>query len=264
MGPSPLTRGSRVVGRQLLVPLGSIPAHAGQPSSRTSLISPNRVHPRSRGAACRTRSRAVSSAGPSPLTRGSRVVCAGRDGDCGSIPAHAGQHRSRGGRDLDPGSIPAHAGQPSSTTCCPSGGGVHPRSRGAATQYASYSPTLGGPSPLTRGSPGRALLDLAGHGSIPAHAGQPRRRAAGSTDSWVHPRSRGAAVGVGYLTLRPEGPSPLTRGSRRGLGRQQAGQGSIPAHAGQPSDICGPPNGAGVHPRSRGAARPQMANLGAW
>ena len=89
-GPSPLTRGipewyglSERVER-------SIPAHAGDPSSKALLVKRGGVHPRSRGGSGGELASAVAGAGPSPLTRGipERSRC-GRS-RCRSIPAHAG------------------------------------------------------------------------------------------------------------------------------------------------------------------------------
>ena len=112
MGPSPLTRGSPLPKMPETWPVGSIPAHAGQPIFAAPLEHRQWVHPRSRGAApCRTLGGAKQP-GPSPLTRGSPTQP--RQG----VPSK--------------GSIPAHAGQPCRTRsswCAPR---VHPRSRGAA------------------------------------------------------------------------------------------------------------------------------------
>ena len=70
-GPSPLTRGSLEKLDREVCALGSIPAHAGQPSrGRTSALVPG-VHPRSRGAAEPKSVMTRYQVGPSPLTRGS-------------------------------------------------------------------------------------------------------------------------------------------------------------------------------------------------
>ena len=71
-GPSPLTRGSQVIGSNFCDIHGSIPAHAGQPPPRCRSGLIERVHPRSRGAADRPEPSQWSRMGPSPLTRGSR------------------------------------------------------------------------------------------------------------------------------------------------------------------------------------------------
>ncbi len=92
-----------------------------------------------------------------------------------------------------------------------------------------------GPSPLTRGSRRAGQRRARNDGSIPAHAGQPKSPTRGAVQTWVHPRSRGAAH-----------PPRWRARSRRG---------SIPAHAGQPVNAALVGGEVMVHPRSRGAAR---------
>ena len=234
LGPSPLTRGSRGQRCWWQKPNGSIPAHAGQPRRRRACVLPATVHPRSRGAAAPAAICAVSTAGPSPLTRGSQLL------------RHFKYPQS--------GSIPAHAGQPACCCIRPSASRVHPRSRGAAhAGIATHKPRQG-PSPLTRGSRPHPRPGSASTRSIPAHAGQPRHAPARHQQTGVHPRSRGAATAGPGATCGGQGPSPLTRGSRAVPWIKRAVSGSIPAHAGQPPKI---PPGRGccrVHPRSRGAA----------
>ena len=90
-GPSPLTRcnWADFVGR--VVAVGSIPAHAGQPTPVRSYRAETRVHPRSRGATVVCCKVASLNGGPSPLTRGNPVLHPEAAGLQGSIPAHAGQ-----------------------------------------------------------------------------------------------------------------------------------------------------------------------------
>ncbi len=274
-GPSPLTRGSPPRLAAHHAGRGSIPAHAGQPGTSAAAFLARRVHPRSRGAAIEQVLRRPRRWGPSPLTRGSPVSLAGRGGDQGSIPAHAGQpaglHRragparvhprsrgaavssatqvaadqgpsplTRGSQDLTGefararGSIPAHAGQPWTGPTKFVHRPVHPRSRGAAQPAAPDGGSYTGPSPLTRGSLSADSPAHGSGGSIPAHAGQPVTAFICTSTGRVHPRSRGAAgsgATAGYYRL---GPSPLTRGSLWVSELQQRGAGSIPAHAGQP------------------------------
>ena len=233
-GPSPLTRGSLWGDSMGARRVGSIPAHAGQPSPWPPSSTLARVHPRSRGAASSRSSSRRCSFGPSPLTRGSqrdedRVVVAGR-----SIPAHAGQ--------------PTHRAAPTPSER------VHPRSRGAATRARPIAPNTAGPSPLTRGSRGRRRQGILAAGSIPAHAGQPSSTSTSWCQKGVHPRSRGAAGIVGDDHHASPGPSPLTRGSRTARRGPPSGLRSIPAHAGQPSRCRRGRVRCSVHPRSRGAA----------
>ena len=212
----------------------SIPAHAGQPGSANPPKPRVRVHPRSRGAAQPPCPPCLPVQGPSPLTRGSRL------------------RKRRRLRAV--GSIPAHAGQPGPGRPCTDRWWVHPRSRGAAGSFGAYTDQVVGPSPLTRGSPMLARVRDLAHGSIPAHAGQPRAERMGREPVGVHPRSRGAAASATTPDTGGVGPSPLTRGSRQHRAGHFQDAGSIPAHAGQPSSATMARRASRVHPRSRGAA----------
>ncbi len=232
-GPSPLTRGNHAGSGQAADDLGSIPAHAGQPSRSGTACCCPAVHPRSRGATAAVGGFVLLRMGPSPLTRG----------NLDRLPLAVG----------GPGSIPAHAGQPSPPGDLEDADRVHPRSRGATGFTGDEMTAQGGPSPLTRGNHLEHRRDVRQVGSIPAHAGQPGLEFRPTRRRRVHPRSRGATrgvVGAGVLHL---GPSPLTRGNlcRRGGVVGQAG--SIPAHAGQPPGTSRFTIAIRVHPRSRGA-----------
>ncbi len=233
-GPSPHTRGSRVVPLHVQPVFGSIPAYAGQPSLEWIHSVSDRVHPRIRGAAGGGCGRAVAAEGPSPHTRGS--------------PRGSGtQRRPRG-------SIPAYAGQP---TCRPRAAGsarVHPRIRGAAAAQRVEQIARVGPSPHTRGSHVVATFARLPEGSIPAYAGQPWSRASRRTHGRVHPRIRGAAGICSVAEKPPMGPSPHTRGSRVRAATASAPDGSIPAYAGQPRRPVVLAHQVRVHPRIRGAA----------
>ena len=233
LGPSPLTRGNHVKDAVSSAQQGSIPAHAGQPFEQVRRGGHKWAHPRSRGATGTSSLLIPALLGPSPLTRGNRA------------------HRSRIARPC--GSIPAHAGQPASCLLRARLPRVHPRSRGATAVQSSPVADILGPSPLTRGN--RLHLRSSGgtQGSIPAHAGQPSRTATAGCLARVHPRSRGATERSGLLSLRQQGPSPLTRGNRYCLRAKRLRHGSIPAHAGQPAPGRRRRRGLGVHPRSRGA-----------
>ncbi len=152
--------------------------------------------------------------GPSPLTRG-----------------NPSQHIGRLARS---GSIPAHTGQPSGRVAHCSAGRVHPRSHGATDCGQGGIGKHQGPSPLTRGNLNGCRQGAAGRGSIPAHTGQPARAADSRRQAGVHPRSHGATGAATWAFSVSWGPSPLTRGNPIGRAGGQAGDGSIPAHTGQP------------------------------
>ena len=157
-GLSPPTRGSPLVRVGVSLSSGSIPAHAGEPAGGCPVCSRTRVYPRPRGGARWRLSRVLQNPGLSPPTRGSPF----------------GLWKCR----LLPRSIPAHAGEPCWPRATPRSRTVYPRPRGGAHDKEWNEPPEQGLSPPTRGSrgdsPGREPGDSPGHGSIPAHAGEPR------------------------------------------------------------------------------------------
>ncbi len=233
-GRSPPTRGS-LAGREAMAePLGSIPAHAGEPVARRRTDGRRRVDPRPRGGATGLGVVGLLLLGRSPPTRGSprELVVAGVE--VGSIPAHAGEprHRPPGGR------APR----------------VDPRPRGGAEPVTPQRSTPRGRSPPTRGSPTMEPNGWRGEGSIPAHAGEPGSRRPASSRGRVDPRPRGGALGRPGVEGRAWGRSPPTRGSRREEFGAPAHGGSIPAHAGEPAHARTRPDAPGVDPRPRGGA----------
>ncbi len=250
-GPSPPTRGSPGhlplrVHRRGSIPahageprsdaphVGSIPAHAGEPGRGVASRARRRVHPRPRGGAALSRRGGGLDRGPSPPTRGSRE----------ELLLEL----------LQRGSIPAHAGEPARAPRSHPPRGVHPRPRGGASPGTTHRHRPPGPSPPTRGSRACAGEVLGPAGSIPAHAGEPRRGVPLTRPSRVHPRPRGGARGGDASRAPTTGPSPPTRGSRsRGRGRTTP-RGSIPAHAGEPARRARRRGAPRVHPRPRGGA----------
>ncbi len=194
--------------------MGSIPAHAGEPSTTPRLRSAIRVDPRARGGARRRTSSAMSRRGRSPRTRGSPE------------PGRAALvHR---------GSIPAHAGEPSCPAALPARLEVDPRARGGAGQGQREGVQDGGRSPRTRGSHGARSVQQAEGRSIPAHAGEPSPGTSARSCPGVDPRARGGARGRGARRQRDGGRSPRTRGSLGNRNHAVIWRRSIPAHAGEP------------------------------
>ena len=70
-------------------------------------------------------------------------------------------------------SIPAHAGEPDIITLLPQETLVYPRPRGGTCFRIGAFRCLYGLSPPTRGNPCVVYHHVRGHGSIPAHAGEP-------------------------------------------------------------------------------------------
>ena len=89
-------------------------------------------------------------------------------------------------------------------------------------------------------------------GSIPAHAGEPRRSRQGSPPLRVYPRACGGTHTGQPLPCKCAGLSPRMRGNRSSMPQSSTWIGSIPAHAGEPK--CGSCyDGIGrVYPRACG------------
>ena len=98
-GLSPLTRGNPNNIRLDPAKTGPIPAHAGEPVSRSIGGITRRAYPRSRGGTCVKACLMCWGWGLSPLTRGNRRGAAAQSVRAGPIPAHAGEpepHRGPG------------------------------------------------------------------------------------------------------------------------------------------------------------------------
>ncbi len=152
-GPSPRERGSRQADRTAGRGGGSIPARAGEPSSRSQTPGHSRVHPRASGGAIFSESPIFAPAGPSPRERGSLLRQPERKMVRRSIPARAGEPRIV---------------QKSARECR-----VHPRASGGAHEREQKRRLMKGPSPRERGSPRLACFIREPKGSIPARAGEP-------------------------------------------------------------------------------------------
>src|SRR5262249_40193937 len=147
------------------------PAHAGEPREEPAKKTGIRVDPRARGGALDGRQHRGDTWGRSPRTRGSRRLV--RPGD------------------VRRGSIPAHAGEPALSTARRPTARVDPRARGGAVKLMYFTVAAPGRSPRTRGSPNRNHQPCVRSGSIPAHAGEPRRAALLTASTTVDPRARG-------------------------------------------------------------------------
>ena len=213
---------------------GSIPAHAGEPGPISRSNCALRVYPRTRGGAPLKLGVDELVEGRSPHTRGSR--------------SRGCRKRIRGPKR--PGSIPAHAGEPGPISRSNCALRVYPRTRGGAPLKLGVDELVEGRSPHTRGSHEQDLVVNDTHGSIPAHAGEPRVDRPHTAG--VYPRTRGGASGM--FVIWTYGLSPHTRGSHLGNGYSRVEPRSIPAHAGEPA--CGTKRSerCAVYPRTRGGA----------
>ena len=213
-GPSPRGRGSLAVEVSDPGKLGSIPAWAGKPGTRSRPRPCGRVHPRVGGEARSHSADRHAGHGPSPRGRGSLV--------------------DELDRVLGSGSIPAWAGKPPPVRRCPRRRWVHPRVGGEADVLLRHPMALWGPSPRGRGSPNRTEADDLRLRSIPAWAGKPSPGSSRRSGRRVHPRVGGEASVRVRLQAHGLGPSPRGRGSHRRRLGILAGDGSIPAWAGSP------------------------------
>ena len=214
----------------------SIPAHAGEPGE--SRLNPGRqgVYPRPRGGTPAAETPTQSHHGLSPPTRGNPHA------------EHVASDRNR--------SIPAHAGEPKNGCYACGMEAVYPRPRGGTRSSERRRRHDAGLSPPTRGNHlewGNAVYRL---GSIPAHAGEPARRANPRRPPQVYPRPRGGTPNRLSLGSRPRGLSPPTRGNHQRVGCPRRRRGSIPAHAGEPAMPSSTAAAASVYPRPRGGTLP--------
>ena len=234
-GSSPLTRGKPVVTHADGHTTGLIPAHAGKTATPSAASAATTAHPRSRGENFQRCLTACQMLGSSPLTRGKprevlKIEVAAR-----LIPAHAGKTTGASG----------HGGSRT----------AHPRSRGENAS-ASLSPRrVGGSSPLTRGKLLQGGCEAGSDRLIPAHAGKTGDGDGHGRCTRAHPRSRGENAGLGELSLRGGGSSPLTRRKPDDVDGFHVGPGLIPAHAGKTEAQYVEAFCDAAHPRSRGENR---------
>ena len=151
-GSSPLTRGKRLPGLQMIERPRLIPAHAGKTVGLRAGGDAHPAHPRSRGENNRGNRSPARPLGSSPLTRGKHAFAGVDRWSARLIPAHAGKTPA--------GTHSARASK------------AHPRSRGENSAYAPGVARLAGSSPLTRGKHTLQISLTTFVGLIPAHAGK--------------------------------------------------------------------------------------------
>ncbi len=240
-GLSPLARGNqryRLESGQLQ---GPIPARAGQPVVDGGARHAERAYPRSRGATLLTAKSRAMPLGLSPLARGNQQL-------------DALEHVAEG-------PIPARAGQPRSSTSGCRAPWAYPRSRGATSGVGTSIVAYRGLSPLARGNrlPSGRVDGRAG--PIPARAGQPAASRPRARWGRAYPRSRGATHRQDVRRAAVQGLSPLARGNQARAPVPGAGEGPIPARAGQPPSDHALPRSQWAYPRSRGATSPHQRHL---
>ena len=210
----------------------SIPASAGEPSSRSPRAGNSRVYPRECGGTRAAVGVVTSAPGLSPRVRGNLQLPPDPKAGAGSIPASAGEPRSPAG--------PA------------SGPWVYPRECGGTTPYCARRSSTPGLSPRVRGNLAQDHAEKRADRSIPASAGEPPRSIAFAHATWVYPRECGGTRRPALRCRGRRGLSPRVRGNL--LDRVDADnlRRSIPASAGEPGHPpCGQ-SGQPVYPRECG------------
>ncbi len=170
-GLSPRTRGKLRPSQLRGLPVGPIPANAGETHGRGGIICALGAYPRERGGNRVRITKVACLMGLSPRTRGKP---AGRFGDWrsgGPIPANAGETNAAG-------------------TAFP-GLWAYPRERGGNALLDVLATLDWGLSPRTRGKQLRHRRHSNRHGPIPANAGETALGLAPNALKRAYPRERG-------------------------------------------------------------------------
>ena len=208
---------------------GSIPAYAGEPGTDRSVRNQHWVYPRVCGGTPYRSLDSRRTLGLSPRMRGNRVRPAWLSGARRSIPAYAGEPIAPGAGQI----IPM----------------VYPRVCGGTVRIALPTDPPRGLSPRMRGNRYIADLSCCSLRSIPAYAGEPRRKNRTIYLKKVYPRVCGGTRAVRQHPPPVIGLSPRMRGNPASALRGANDQGSIPAYAGEPPEARGLPIYAKVYPR---------------
>ena len=132
------------------------------------------------------------------------------------------------------GSIPACAGEPNAGHMFSPLYEVYPRVCGGTGLPMKNLRVSSGLSPRVRGNLDKAVDAHLDTGSIPACAGEPRRRARWNRKLWVYPRVCGGTQVVAWLEDQLLGLSPRVRGNPTAHCMPLSFFRSIPACAGEP------------------------------
>ncbi len=132
------------------------------------------------------------------------------------------------------GTIPAGAGEPRSWRGVGALIWDYPRGRGGTRHNTARSDSFEGLSPRARWNLGAVGVDDDLAGTIPAGAGEPRRRPLTRRTAGDYPRGRGGTRAVHTLAASGAGLSPRARGNRQAIDFEVVLGGTIPAGAGEP------------------------------
>ena len=200
-----------------------------------------RVYPRAGGGTGDLLAIHVFDRGLSPRRRGNRRSLLEHHRETGSIPAQAGEPRSRCLRSARRRVYPrAGGGTMFSASIAHGEEGLSPRRRGNPRAGGGTGIpgarrlALQGLSPRRRGNRIEVERIVAHVGSIPAQAGEPLFFDSDLPANWVYPRAGGGTADWAAISERIRGLSPRRRGNRRASAGCGTGGGSIPAQAGEP------------------------------
>ena len=213
-GLSPRVRGNRTKAGQLHLHWRSIPACAGEPPRSSTASNIQQVYPRVCGGTTKIFDGKQHPAGLSPRVRGNRFVVA--------VMLRV------------VGSIPACAGEPLAFQLMVPPISVYPRVCGGTRQLRLLGYTKQGLSPRVRGNRLERWEAPASDGSIPACAGEPKRKETRDGNARVYPRVCGGTKPGSSVPPSITGLSPRVRGNHHPEHVAGAGVRSIPACAGEP------------------------------
>ena len=199
-GLSPRVRGNQQSGETAVIGGGSIPACAGEPSTRSGRPRRAEVYPRVCGGTTAPGSFIPHSLGLSPRVRGNPRTRTRCGGDRWSIPACAGEPRAKRTSYLSIRVYPR--------VC----GGTDCRERSAASVV--------GLSPRVRGNRVVPAAVFPLHRSIPACAGEPEFLVPWPSSATVYPRVCGGTLLGGGGLVGQQGLSPRVRGNQRPKSRR--------------------------------------------
>ena len=193
-GLSPRVRGNHEPGEPGRRHIGSIPACAGEPNAYTRIRDADGVYPRVCGGTPAVQQCPYCAEGLSPRVRGNLYQ------DTESA--------------VNRGSIPACAGEPAGRPRRAANDGVYPRVCGGTAECRLFVSQMQGLSPRVRGNRGRHPTPDSRCRSIPACAGEPRRRPRSINPNAVYPRVCGGTADGTRMTTSGWGLSPRVRGNR--------------------------------------------------